>query len=152
MKQWHYTENGQQLGPVSEVDLGSLIAARRIGPDTLIWCEGMEHWLPLAQVSAQGGLEVLPPSMGYDLLRPGTNSGLAVASMICGIIALMPCLGLVGIPAVICGHLAMNQIKNSRNRIVGRGMAITGLICGYLCLVMMLWSIVMGVFWRFGSR
>lgn len=146
MEQWHYTENGQQFGPISEADLGSLIAAGRVGPRSLIWREGMENWLPLAQVSLQGGLEVLPPSMGYDLLQPGKNSGFAIASMICGIIAVMPCWGIVGIPAVICGHVAMYQIKNSRNLIVGQGMAITGLICGYLSLIMMSAGIAMRIF------
>jgi hypothetical protein len=136
--QWYYTENGQQMGPISEADLGGLIAAGRIGVATLIWRDGMEHWLPLGEVSAQGGLEVLPPSMGYELLRPGKNSGFAIASMICGIVAVIPCLGFVGIPAVVCGHVAMHQIDNSRNLIVGKGMATAGLILGYTCLTYML--------------
>lgn len=135
---WFYGENGQRLGPVSEADLGSLIAAGRIGPATLIWREGMEQWLPLGQVSAQGGLEVLPPSMGYDLLRPGVTSGLAIASLICGIIGLVTCMVFLGIPAVICGHMAMHQIANSRHLVTGRGMALAGLICGYLAVLMML--------------
>ena len=141
MEQWYYGENGQRLGPIPEADLGSLIAAGRIGPATLIWREGMAEWLPLGQVSAQGGLAVLPPSGGYDLLRPATTSGLAIASMVCGILGLvLSCmfLSILGIPAVICGHMAMHQIENSRNHVVGRGMALAGLICGYLSLLIML--------------
>ncbi len=141
MKQWYYGENGQRLGPISEADLGSLIAAGRIGPATLLWHEGMAQWKPLGQVSAEGGLAILPPSSGYDLLRPAATSGLAIASLICGILGLvLSCMfmSFLGIPAVICGHMAMHQIENSRNLVVGRGMALAGLICGYLCLLITL--------------
>lgn len=138
--QWYYGENGQRMGPISEADLGSLIAAGRIVPATLIWREGMEQWMPLGHVSAQGGIAVLPPSAGYDLMRPATTSGLAIASMVCGILGLVLCFlfGILGVPAVICGHMALHQIANSRNLVVGRGMALAGLICGYLSLLMLL--------------
>ncbi|MBT6166439.1 MAG: DUF4190 domain-containing protein, partial [Verrucomicrobia bacterium] len=66
---------------------------------------------------------------------PVTN-GLAIASMICGILSLILfcfCGGLfLGIPAVICGHLSLNQLNAPGNSQQGRGMAIAGLICGYL--------------------
>jgi len=135
--QWYYGENGQRLGPISEADLGSLIAAGRIGPATLLWREGMDQWMPLGHVSMQGGLSVLPASAGYDLLRPATTSGLAITSLVCGILSLT-CIFFLGIPAVICGHMAMHQIANSRNLVTGRGMALAGLICGYLALLMTL--------------
>lgn len=146
--EWYYGENGQRMGPISEADLGGLIAAGRIGMATLIWREGMTQWTPLGLVSAQGGLAVLPPSTGYDLLRPATTSGLAIASLVCGIIGMMTCfgLGILGIPAVICGHMAMHQIANSRNMVAGRGMAITGLICGYLSLLILLCFVGMMIF------
>ena len=38
----------------------------------------------------------------------------------------------LGIPAVICGHLSLNQLNAPGNSQQGRGMAIAGLICGYL--------------------
>ena len=143
MEQWYYGENGQRLGPIPEADLGSLIAAGRIGPATLIWREGMAEWLPLGQVSAQGGLAVLPPSGGYDLLRPATTSGFAIASMVCGIVGIVTCIFLLGIPAVICGHLSLNQIDNAPFATSGRGMAITGLALGYLQAVGIVAIIVM---------
>jgi hypothetical protein len=66
---------------------------------------------------------------------PVTN-GLAIASMICGILSLVFfcfCGGLfLGIPAVICGHLSLNQLNAPENSQQGRGMAVAGLICGYL--------------------
>lgn len=63
----------------------------------------------------------------------GGNSGLAIASLVLGIISL--CTGLFGgIPAVICGHMALNRINQSNGAIGGRGMAIAGLILGYIAI------------------
>jgi Domain of unknown function (DUF4190)/DUF1707 SHOCT-like domain len=59
---------------------------------------------------------------------PPTN-GLAVGAMICGIAEIFT-LGLAAIPAVILGHLARGQIKQTGER--GDGMAIAGLVLGYL--------------------
>lgn len=41
----------------------------------------------------------------------------------------------VGIPAVTLGHLALKQMNNSNGRLRGQRMAITGLILGYLAIV-----------------
>lgn len=61
----------------------------------------------------------------------GGNSGLAVTSMILGIASLVACLGpLTGIPAVICGHIAKGKIR--RGEAGGDGMALAGLITGYI--------------------
>lgn len=52
-------------------------------------------------------------------------------------------LGLLGcIPAVICGHLALKQIRSQSN-MGGRGFAITGLIIGYLMIVLGIISLVL---------
>lgn len=61
------------------------------------------------------------------------NSGLAVASLVCGILSLI-CLGLLsGIPAVICGHLARGKIKRDPS-VGGEGLALAGLIMGYFSI------------------
>lgn len=65
---------------------------------------------------------------------PAPTSGLAVASMVLGIISLVSsCFGVVGIIcgllAVILGGCALASKKG------GRGMAIAGLVCGIIALV-----------------
>jgi type II secretory pathway pseudopilin PulG len=42
---------------------------------------------------------------------------------------------LTGIPAIIFGHLAKTEIRQSRGRLQGDGMALAGLILGYLSVV-----------------
>jgi hypothetical protein len=66
---------------------------------------------------------------------PRPSSGLAITSLICGIAgvvlfwAVIPFLASVA--AVITGHMALGQLKRDPSR-GGRGMAIAGLIMGYL--------------------
>ncbi|HWE97858.1 MAG TPA: GYF domain-containing protein [Tepidisphaeraceae bacterium] len=48
--QWYYSQGGQQLGPVSEEQLLQWRATGRIGPNDLVWSEGMTDWLPAGQV------------------------------------------------------------------------------------------------------
>jgi hypothetical protein len=57
------------------------------------------------------------------------TSGLAIGAMICGIAEIFT-LGFAAIPAVILGHLARAQIKRTGER--GDGMAVAGLVLGYL--------------------
>jgi hypothetical protein len=45
------------------------------------------------------------------------------------------------IPAVICGHMALKRIRESEFPVAGRGMAIAGLITGYLGILFQLATI-----------
>ena len=147
MTQWFYGENGQQTGPIEDSALHSLVASGQIGPATLLWREGMPRWLTLDQLRAEGGLYLTtsPQFVGHGMMAPAT-SGLAITSLVCGIVGLVTCLLLPGIPAVICGHLAMSQIANSPTPMVGRGMALAGMVCGYLSVLMLLSFIVIMIF------
>ena len=74
---------------------------------------------------------VVPYHGGYyqQLVPMAPTNGLAIGAMVCGIAELFT-LGFAAIPAVILGHLARGQIKRTGER--GDGMAIAGLILGYL--------------------
>ncbi len=63
---------------------------------------------------------------------PQQTDGKAVGSLILGILALFPFGLLTGIPAVILGHLSRKSIRESLGRLKGDGMALAGLIMGYL--------------------
>lgn len=41
---WHYMEEGRQVGPVSESQMQALVAAGTVKADTLVWREGMASW------------------------------------------------------------------------------------------------------------
>ena len=76
--------------------------------------------------------------LGEAPATPAKSSGLAISSLICGIISCLGCLLLAGIPAIICGHMAKSRIKQSEGTISGNGMATAGLVLGYLSLVLTL--------------
>lgn len=88
----------------------------------------------------------VPPGYGPTGHIPGyapvgvapmqVNSALAMASLILGILVF--CTGLTGIPAVICGHLALTRINASEGHLKGRGLAIAGLIMGYIGVVLLI--------------
>jgi hypothetical protein len=47
---WYYAQGNNELGPVDMETLRSLLLARQIKPDTLVWREGMSQWAQAAQV------------------------------------------------------------------------------------------------------
>lgn len=69
------------------------------------------------------------PGYGTYPVAPPTN-GLATAALVLGLVSLAFCV--TGIPAVICGHMARGQIRASNGTQGGDGMALAGLILGYV--------------------
>ena len=67
-----------------------------------------------------------PPPAG-----PGTN-GMAIAALVSALAGLLVSCGLLSPLGIIFGHIALSQIKRTGES--GRGMAIAGLVIGYLSL------------------
>lgn len=59
------------------------------------------------------------------------NSTLALVSLILGILGwtILPTIGSIG--AIVTGHMAKSEIKNSMGELAGDGMATAGLVLGY---------------------
>jgi hypothetical protein len=68
-----------------------------------------------------------------------TSTG-AVWSLVLGILGLICCGPFAAIPAVICGHTSQSNIKKSGGELTGDGMALAGLILGYIGIAL---SVVM---------
>jgi hypothetical protein len=83
-----------------------------------------------------------PPPMpaGKRAQSAAPASGLAITSMVLGILSLVLCVigPLFGIPAVICGHIARDRIKKAPLQNGGDGFATAGMITGYISLAMLL--------------
>jgi len=69
------------------------------------------------------------PMMPMQVKSPSNDK--AVVSLICGILAWVLFPFICAIPAIIFGHIARNEIRDSNGQMGGRGMALTGLILGY---------------------
>jgi len=74
-----------------------------------------------------GSVAAAPPPSGAAV-----TSGKAIGSLICGLLAFFPP---TAIAAVVLGHLAISEIRKSAGRIRGEGMAVAGLVFGYMGLM-----------------
>jgi type IV pilus assembly protein PilA len=77
------------------------------------------------------GMAGVPPVVAGSL-GPQQTSGKAIASLVCGCFSFSV---LTAIPAVVLGHLSLSEIRKSAGRLRGEGLAIAGLVLGYLGLV-----------------
>lgn len=59
---WYYAVEGTSHGPVSAEMFDALVADGTVRPDTLVWQEGMDDWLPLRRARSTPGAP--PPPMG----------------------------------------------------------------------------------------
>jgi hypothetical protein len=140
MAKWYYSINGAQQGPVDDEEMRAMLASGMVHASTLVWRDGMDAWQPL-NLQPEWVTQIASP-MGTPIpaysVAPPTN-GLAIASMVLGLVSLPMMLGcwvgiFTAIPAVICGHLSLTQIKQNGSQ-TGRGFAITGLVTGYLTIL-----------------
>jgi hypothetical protein len=74
-----------------------------------------------------------------------TDSPLAIWSLVLGILAIISCGPISGIPAIICGHMARSRIKDSPETLTGNGMAMAGLIMGYFSVVFFILLFFLGI-------
>ena len=81
--------------------------------------------------------ETIPPLSG-STPQP-KNSALAIWSLVLGVLSLTCFSIFSAIPGVICGHKALSRIKQSGGALTGQGLAIAGLVTGYLGIV---WALV----------
>lgn len=122
---------GQQLGPFSLDELRAAIAAGKVSHQDLAWWEGAPSWVNVAQVP---GLSLTSPSIpnlpAATLSTENPAPGLATTSLVLGIASVLGLFCFTGIPAVICGHMALARQKKAGYQ--NTGIAIGGLVTGYL--------------------
>jgi hypothetical protein len=100
--------------------------------------------MPPPPPPAGGGGYMPPPPGGYQPAGAGyatpRNDGLAIASLVVGILSLLCCGVILGPAAAIMGFISRNRIMQSGGAIGGGGMAMAGLILGIVGFV--LWVII----------
>ena len=120
MSQWYYAHDGKQSGPVPISELQRLAANGEFDPEKdLVWQEGLPDWKPASAIPELGSLDpnqavvpeaasppsaaettpYQPPQSQPAQAAPNKSytptgqlkSGLAVASMVCGLVAFLTC-------------------------------------------------------------
>lgn len=70
-------------------------------------------------------------NQSYQTPPTKPNSNMALASLILGILGWTVLPGLASIAAIVTGHMAKKEIKESMGQLGGDGMAVAGLVMGY---------------------
>lgn len=160
--QIHIAKDGQQSGPFPEAEVRQKLAAGYFSGSEMAWYEGLSSWQPLTTLLGEpaSGAPPIPLSAPAPLFQAGApapagkraTSGLAVGSLICGILSFLTC-GITMLPAVILGHIALSKIKESGGALGGRGMAIAGLIMGYMIVpVAIFWALAVPTYNQITSQ
>jgi hypothetical protein len=135
------TVNRVKQGPINEAEVRAMIVCGQVQPSDLCWREGWAEWRTIPAAFPDLAQGTPPPLLGRE---PGAytgtreNCGLAIVSLVCGIctIVIFPLFFVFMIPAIICGHVAQSRIKQAKGALLGGGMALAGLIMGYMGVVM----------------
>jgi hypothetical protein len=135
----------------------------RIRPETQNPSEQQTQWMPPPSTGPGGWVapderaplrpQWQPPPPPFPVKKTGQSQGLAIASMVVGIIGLFSgllCLGPIpGIVALVLGLVSLSQIKKSPLVNGGKPFAIVGIVTGALSLffygVLMLWFIISAI-------
>jgi len=139
--QYHVAKNGEKSGPFEKDEVYRRLVAGELSGSDLGWHEGLTEWEPLAKLLPPQAPPI--PTAGTPVFgsvstpaqmspQSAQTSGMAIASMICGVLGLL--LWLPCIPAIILGHLGLSAIKKSAGALKGGGMAVAGLVMGYLMI------------------
>ena len=83
-----------------------------------------------------------PPWAGYPQAR--ATNGFATASLVLGLVGWLPC-GIGSVLAVVFGFVARDQIKRSQGGQGGSGMALAGIILGFVAIALWLTIFIAGL-------
>lgn len=103
------------------------------------WQASDGNWYPPHQHPSQAAAYA---GYGYGVVQQRGTNGLAIASMVLGILWVW---WIGSVLAVVFGHIALGQIKRTGQG--GRGMAIAGLVLGYIgiaFLVLFILAVALG--------
>ncbi len=78
---WYYVDAGQQAGPVDDAQLEELARSGKLQPDTLVWREGMDNWLPYSEaISPVPQSAASSPTPTQSSAAPGETTREAVCA------------------------------------------------------------------------
>jgi len=146
---WYYADDAGGQHPVASASLPALVASGRIRRETLVWNETMTAWAG-AGAALPALFTTIPPPLspaqrreimtGWNDTFPPPQSKtdpVAVCAIVFGVLGLPVCLPFFSVPAIICGHIARKRANEETVPSSNGGLALGGLIMGYVGLVVM---------------
>ena len=74
---------------------------------------------------------------------PPETSGKAIFSLVCGVLFFLPPAAIV---AVVFGYLSLSDIRKNAGKLTGKGLAIAGLVLGYVGAALgVMWIVLIGI-------
>ena len=128
--------DGQEYGPVSADTLRQWIAQGRASAATKVRPENETEWQTLGSLPEFGGDSAVAPPTPHTASGPTATSGLAISSLVLGILGLFSC-GATALIGLILGIIGLNKIKKSEGRLSGSGLAIAGIVVSGIFLLML---------------
>ena len=143
------TDN-KEYGPVGAEVLRHWIIERRANAQTFVRPEGTAEWRPLmsfpefAETLAGQPQPAAAPPLPLAMPRSGPSapvisetretSGLAVASLVLGIVGMFSC-GITALPGLIIGIVSLSKIRKSNGKPSGKGLGIAGICASIVSLL-----------------
>ena len=144
----HVNRGATSLGAFSEEEVREGLRTGRFISTDLGWREGMANWQPLSQFPELGAVApAAPPAqIGAAATTGPPASGaktepLAIWSLVLSSLSLVCCGFILGIPGVVCGHLALSKLQKDP-QLQGKGLATAGLVIGYVAIAFWLIYVV----------
>jgi hypothetical protein len=167
MADWYYAQGTVQRGPVSIGFITDSLRSGVLKGEDLVWREGLGAWttadqlpelasafrvtappppIPHTAAAYRYNMPASPAAMTDHIARASIRSAyssLAIASMVLGLVAfvLLPLGSFLGIPALICGSIALTGMRRTGAR-EHWGMAVAGLLLGIFWTI--IGALVMG--------
>jgi hypothetical protein len=155
--QIHVARDGKELGIFSLEEIKRQLAAGTLSLSDQAWYEGAAGWAPLSTVpGVSPGAPASAPAVSAAVVSAvpvaavpqRKTEQLAVLSLIFSVLGLFGfCCGLFmagGVAGIVCGHIALSRIKANPD-LEGHGLALTGVIIGYLAVAgWLIWAVFFG--------
>jgi len=141
----------KEYGPVSADQIQAWIAQGRANSHTQVQAIGSTEWKPLAdfpefaaalQKPADTTVSPATPSGAQPTGAPSKTSGLAVTSLVLGILGVLTC-GLTSLVGLVLGIVALVRINKSQGQLRGQGLAMAGTIISAVFLLLVPFSAAM---------
>jgi prepilin-type processing-associated H-X9-DG protein len=135
----------KEYGPVSADRIREWIAQGRANARTKLQAVGSADWKALAEfpefanvlrrTTASTTPSPLPAAGAQTGAAPPNTRGMAVTSLVLGILGLLTC-GITSLVGLVLGFITLSRIKKSNGQLRGRGLALAGTIVSAVCLLL----------------
>jgi len=127
--------DGKEYGPISADQVRQWLAEGRLNAQSRIQAEGSADWKTLVEFPELAAM-VAPPPMATATTVPQKTSGLAIASLVLGILGFCS-YGITSLAGLILGLVGYSKIRTSGGALGGKGLAIAGISVSGVTLLML---------------